>query len=198
MQHDRSLRTSLNSPEDCVFNCDGHPVLRRNRNSLFRETLAWARIDLELETNEALIEEIQTDWIRLARWTLERADRAEKRGKETVKIRGTEVSINKLRHYVANTLTPYAECWNEAMLSAAIEVLWNEIGVETIYLHTFETGKFIKHIDWSAPPRSIYSRLPRRFCFEEVKDAPGFLIANKQFRKRYRKLENPGWFRLIA
>lgn len=44
------------------FNYCGHPVSRQ------RNTLAWARLDLDLNSATALIEEIQSDWIRDVVW----------------------------------------------------------------------------------------------------------------------------------
>ena len=44
----------------------GHPVLAPGERPYFRETLAWARIDLDLVSSEALVEEIQSDWVRCA------------------------------------------------------------------------------------------------------------------------------------
>lgn len=39
----------------------GHPVRKDDV-----ETLAWARIDLDFASNQALIEEIQSDWVKNA------------------------------------------------------------------------------------------------------------------------------------
>lgn len=36
----------------------------REQHERFRDTLAWSRIDFDFDTGEALIEEIQSDWVR--------------------------------------------------------------------------------------------------------------------------------------
>ncbi|MBT3027590.1 MAG: hypothetical protein KME48_10520 [Candidatus Thiodiazotropha sp. (ex Ctena orbiculata)] len=54
-------------------------MLQRGDRNYYRETLAWARLDVDLERNEVLIEEVQSDWVRdmawLQRW-LNRCDSA--------------------------------------------------------------------------------------------------------------------------
>ena len=57
----RALRR-LTGGEQRTFNPLDHPVCRPG-HPRYRETLAWARIDFDFETNEALIEEIQSDWV---------------------------------------------------------------------------------------------------------------------------------------
>ena len=44
-----------------------------------------------------------------------------------------------------------------------------------VYYHTFKTGIRFKNIAWTAPPRSLYTDLPRKFCFRETTQAPMFL-----------------------
>jgi hypothetical protein len=43
-----------------TFEWSAHPIRRSP------STLAWSRVDIDFENGEALIEEIQTDWVRLA------------------------------------------------------------------------------------------------------------------------------------
>jgi hypothetical protein len=51
--------------------------------------------------------------------------------------------------------------------------------------HTFETGNRLKQISGSRrPPRSLYTALPRRFCFQETDARPGFLLPGKSARSR--------------
>ena len=64
------------------------------------------------------------------------------------------------------------------------------------YYHSHETGGVVKRIDWGQAPRSLYSRLPRRFCFEPTPAAPRFLQTNRGFRKRIKKAKNPYWYKL--
>jgi hypothetical protein len=57
----RALKRLAGS-DGSAFNPLDHPVCRPG-NHRHRETLAWARVDFDFETNEALIEEIQSDWV---------------------------------------------------------------------------------------------------------------------------------------
>lgn len=153
-------------------------------------TLAWARIDIDLLHGEALIEEIQNDWIRNVfgwkKWLAERS---------AGKIRGTECSMEGLNTYIAKGLSPHLKIWDEAMMAASIWFLKEELGIHRIFYNTFETGNRLKNINWSMPPRSIYTTLPRRFCFEECNDPPVFLKKSKHKRVKSNVSEKTGkWF----
>ena len=45
-------------------------------------------------------------------------------------------------------------------------------------------------------PRSLYSTLPRKFCFTLTEEAPEFLLQTSDSRRRARKLKNVCWQRL--
>jgi hypothetical protein len=53
--------------EERELNVAYHPVSLPGSNR-YTETFAWARIDCDFATNEALIEELQSDWIRGLIW----------------------------------------------------------------------------------------------------------------------------------
>ena len=54
--------------------------------------------------------------------------------------------------------------------------LKEEIGINTIFYHTFEGGNFLKGIDYAKkPPRSLNTSLPKKFCFELTNQYPAFL-----------------------
>ena len=73
----------------------------------------------------------------------------------------------------------------EAMLAAAIWFLRAGLGIHRVYMHTYEMGWRMKDMWWGGKgPRSIYSRLPRRFCFRETRHAPWFLRCDKSRRIR--------------
>lgn len=162
-----------------VYQYDDHPV------SETRNTLAWARIDLDLETNEALIEEIQTDWIRdaarQARWAKTQPAPTQKRW-----ARFNKAAI----HYYDHVLQNAVKTWSEAMLSAALWYLRDEVGINTIYYHTFEWGNRLKHIQWGLPPKSLYTKLPRSFGFKETDEVPEFLLKKTAHRPTRRMLRN--------
>ena len=160
----------------------GHPVARRGHH-----TLAWARIDLDLTGREALIEEIQTDWVREARRVLawpdyKRADMAGHR--------------HRIETYVEHVLRPHAVVWDEAMLAAAIEVLRSRLKIRRIFYYDFETGNRCKGIgpNGSKPPRSLYTELPRRFGFERTETVPAFLASEFSGRLWARFRDRPPVF----
>ena len=142
-------------------------------------TMAWARIDLDLDHSEALIEEIQTDWIR------EVVDAA--------RPGPTSASARAWKQYIDELLEPHIRQWDEAMLTAAISYLARHVGIRDIYFHTFQGGAQMKHMrtpSWQ-PPRSLYTKLPRRFCFQETPHAPHFIRKEKAPRVRKALEEKP-------
>lgn len=90
--------------------------------------------------------------------------------------------------YYNDVVAPHAKLWDEAMLSAAIWFLVNELGLRQIYLHDHETGCKLKNVTFSQPPRSLYTKLPQRFCFQKSKQGPDFLFEKSD--RRLRKLMN--------
>lgn len=153
----------------------GHPVLRDGERSYFRETLAWARLDFDLDSGEALIEEIQTDWVRSALDVYRDES-------------GDDSATKALKRYVEGVLQPYARLWDQAMLSAAIFFIRRELGLRRIFYHTWDSGNALKNInaDFFAPPRSLYTSLPKQFCFQPTDEAPCFL-RDRKTQKRLRK-----------
>jgi len=194
--HDREY-DKLTSDE-LLFGSFSHPVMQKGQRPLFRNTVAWSRIDLDFATGEALIEEVQSDWMR---YVLSDVKWAKAQLKKCGQNQGALCKTcyrTKIVKYFDNAVAPYVSLWQEAMLSAAIEFIRNELGIKVIYYHSFETGRQVKKISWRQPPRSVYTDLPRKFCFQQTGEAPEFLVADKAFRKQYRKLKNPQWFRLAA
>lgn len=188
-----ALLNHLVKPEnDEVFQCSSHPVLQRDEPWPYRNTLSWVRIDLDLETNEALIEEIQTDWIRMARWTV-KAMRNNRRYDELKQIKGSAANVQK---FCETSVDPLSRIWDEASLAAALHFLINDIGIGCVYYHTFESGCAIKRLTWSRPPRSLYTQLPRRFGMRLVKQPPRFLAKDKGFKRLNRKLNKTEWYRI--
>jgi hypothetical protein len=163
--------------------------MKRNKRELFRETLAWARIDFDLNTNEALIEELQTDWLRRARQLLKQIES----GKARYYNYGTNTTPDKLKIYLENVLAVYGAIWDEALLTAAIQFILQELGITKIYLHTPDTGAAVKLIKHTQPPRSLYSSLPRKFCFSQTDKAPEFLYRHRAFRKLEKQLGGTQW-----
>ena len=82
------------------------------------------------------------------------------------------------------------------MLAATITFIRDELGIENIFYHTAHTGHKLKRIGGGKPPRSLYSQLPKRFCFGKVKTAPEFLMQDKYFRRVHKKINNPEFYYL--
>ncbi|MEM1261325.1 MAG: hypothetical protein AAGH76_02935 [Pseudomonadota bacterium] len=163
--HDQIYRRFIDLHGAYPFAAYGHPVLRSRHN-----TLAWARLDIDLDKREALIEEIQSDWLRIANWY--RPDTS-KRDTDDYYWHDSANPVDVMRYYTEE-LSKYV-LWDEAMLAAAIWFLRHELGVTTIYFHTYDSGAALKRTEGIKPPRSIYSRLPRRFCFQPTDQRPSFM-----------------------
>jgi len=191
--HDRVYRNLVQPEWDTLLNYDEHPVMKRGTRRLFRETLAWARIDLDFTTGEALIEEIQSDWIRQATKMLHRAQDDMRNQGNKLYWHGVEGDPASVIKYVDKVLQPYETMWAEAMLAVTIDFIRSELGFKKIFYHTHETGCQLKRIDSAKPPRSLYDKLPRQFCFVKTEEAPEFLFSDKQFSRIYRRLKQPQW-----
>jgi hypothetical protein len=169
------------------FECFSHPIHQNGRR-----TLAWARLDLDLGAGEALIEEIQSDWVRDALYYRGLCDPSGPSAADVEPARyGFGCGIRRLRRYLDRFCAQFLPIWDEAMLSAAIWFLRRELGVRRIFYHTFASGNVLKRIRWSHPPRSLYTRLPRRFCFRVVDTGPGFLAAQLRPRRPRRRRRRP-------
>lgn len=170
------------------FEFSGHPINREEG----QHTLAWARLDLNLADGEALIEEIQNDWIRRALVIQGIINAAKKQGvQRQILQQRWGFSPECLQQYMDEALKPHIKVWDEVMLTAAIWYLKEEIGIGRIFYHSFESGNQLKHLKWSQPPRSLYTKLPRRFGFTETAERPQFLDRswNHRTRKRVRRIE---------
>lgn len=153
---------------DCdPFEWTCHPIHRgRNR------TLAWARIDIDWRSGEALIEEIQNDRLREVKDLL---DYAKSRKLQRVKSCGVELSTDFLVDYWDRRLRISRAVWAEAMVCATLQLIVRELGIRRIWYHTPESGRVYKNITSREPPRSVYTDLPRKFCFEKTEERPSFL-----------------------
>lgn len=182
-QHNEVYQRLVKPGKYHPFEDEYHPIAKCGR----LHTLAWARIDLDLERDEALIEEIQTDWIRLAKKSVKVATAIKKGDVRKPRylpwyLKNMGCDVQALSQYVEQELRTHSEMWEEAMLASAIHFLRDKVGISRIFYHSFESGYTLKRITGRKPPRSLYTKLPARFCFEPSSEAPGFLI-EKQNRK---------------
>jgi hypothetical protein len=162
--HDAEYRRLLDPDAVHPFASFSHPVSKQ------RNTLAWARVDLDLQHRHALVEEIQTDWVREA---LDVYGDAKSSTEATVEYCGLSMNRNAMIEYAETVLRPHARLWAEATLCATLWLLFERLGIRRVWFHTFE-GSRLKGDDCD-PPRSIYTDLPRKFCFQHTREAPGFL-----------------------
>ncbi len=188
-KHDSLFRKLVNPDDEHCFRYYDHPVMRQGERDLFRETLAWARIDFDFNTNEALIEELQTDWLRIASYRLKEIEDSSR----PFYVYGTNTTRERLKTYLESVLETYGKIWDEAMLTASIQFICQELGIDNIYIHTPGTGAAVKRIKYRQPPRSLYTSLPRKFCFSQTDQAPEFLCQSRAFRKLEKKLGGTQW-----
>lgn len=193
--HDELYQRLVKPVTKCALNYSAHPVFRQREKQRWRETLAWSRMDIDFNTNEVLIEEIQSDWVRYARDLLVEAEECLQSGNDDVYWWGIEGAAGDLISYVRDVLMPYIKLWDEAMLAASLYFVREELGIDTVYYHTYETGYRLKRI-YGRPPRSLYTTLPERFCFTETDVAPRFLQADRGFMRVIRKVPDPKWYKL--
>jgi hypothetical protein len=146
------------------------------------ETLAWARIDLDFASNQALIEEIQSDWVK----------GVGENHKNWLYGHGN-------MHEYREVLRPYAKVWDEAMLTAALCFIRRELGIRDVFYHSYETGNRLKGIEryyhLGKPPRYLYTDLPKKFCFTPTSEAPDFLksVRYLHYLQQHGKAQ---WFKL--
>jgi len=159
-------------------------------------TLAWARLDVDMRSGVVLIEEIQSDLIKELKYLARSAQNALGRNQATVDLWLCDkpVSAKKLMLTAQRLLLEIEKVWQEAMLTAAIWFSFEELGMKEIYFHTFETGCVLKNLRHSKPPRSLYTQVPERFCFEQTCNGPEFLVSDKHARRRLKKVKDPSWF----
>lgn len=161
-----------------------HPVQTEVSSPRFRETLAWSRIDFDFESNEALIEEVQSDATRTVIRMAKRYGRC-----------GCKSCLDKLRY--VKWFEPYLELWAEALLCATIEFIRNELGIERIFMHTARSGWMVKKMSktWRAP-RSLYSDLPKKFAFKQTYSAPEFLLQTRGYQQLIRRQPDIDFYQL--
>ena len=195
--HDGMYRKMVKPKYDQMLNYFAHPVLRTGARRYFHETLAWSRIDLDFASDTALIEEIQSDWVRKAKQLLMHAMAKKQSNQERVSWRDSIGNVNDVISYCEQILYPYQQIWDEAMLAATIEFIRNELGIRNIFYHTDSTGPYVKNIRYTRPPRSLYDKLPKKFCFTKQTQAPEFLYQDGYFRRTYKKVARPEWYHMV-
>lgn len=170
-EHARLFRAHFPAAHRKAFEAEGHPVRTQGL-----PTLAWARLDIDMVTETALVEEVQSDWFRMVDWRRIRLERRQPRTR----------ALKTLQAYQAEARNAFAKGWEEAILLAALDLMVRELGIRRIFMHQPGPGELLKRIEGRAPPVSLYTRLPHRFGFTPTRDAPGFL--ERPARRRLKTL----------
>lgn len=183
--HDAHYHRLIPDAKEMPFACTFHPV-----NMSERITMAWARIDIDIQSGEALIEEVQNDWLRNVGEQVDFAHQGWGRY-------WRPADCDRLKIYSETILAPHAAMWSEAVLAAALHVLTRECGIGRIWYHHFDTGCEIKNLGkkWNRPPRSLYTDLPKRFCFELTGEPPEFILSAQPrwLRQKLERREGRFW-----
>ncbi|MEM8498985.1 MAG: hypothetical protein AAF542_13240 [Pseudomonadota bacterium] len=190
-QHDANFESWTGVDETQFFNSWGHPISTRCKN-----TLAWARMDVDFQSDTVLIEEIQTDWLREVTWAANYVRRHKDKHAE-VEYYGLKLRGRGLLSYQQLEAKRHQRIWAEAMLTASLWFIHEELGIKRVYYHSATTGAVLKNIRHRKPPVSMYTDLPRRFCFEKDREGPGFLHEDKRARRRLKCIKQPRWHKLV-
>lgn len=174
-KHNKEYQKLINPGNYHPFQYYSHPVRKDNFN-----TLSWARIDIDFDYDEAIIEEIQTDWIRIAK---NEKVTIEKKLKENEMCFEEKKKMQNIIKYMDNTLNSHLKLWDEATMAASIWFLKEVTGIGKIFYHTYESGNKLKGLGNHKPPKSLYKTLPEKFAFRLTENVPLFLKAQKRFKK---------------
>jgi hypothetical protein len=179
------------SHDECPFENRYHPHCQLEGHW----TMAWVRLDVDLDRGEALIEEIQSDWIREAHssagWLLDAKD-WQTELHELDWYHPKKHKKKRVWRYLTNVMPPMQKIWAEATFTAAIWFLRSELGIQKIYYHTWHGGRRLKASDG---PRSIYVDLPKKFCFRRTTRPPAlFTGSSGKVVRRLGKIKPLDWF----
>ncbi len=173
-QHNGLYKKLVSPAGTDYLNYSGHPVSKHEL------TMSWVRLDIDMESDEVLIEEIQSDWIRRASYFQEYSFDLFRRLRRIGEISGDiqyEQFARQVNAYVKEIMPIYTMNWQEVSMAAALQFITEELGISNVFIHDFETGNHLKRLaqDYRKPPRSIYSALPKKFCFQKSETSPDIL-----------------------
>ena len=171
-EHAALLQRTIGTMDRKTFECSLHPVRQTGR-----PTLAWARLDIDEKTNTALIEEVQSDWLRYVRDYL--GDLRKSRPRSRV--------LRNAQAYEAALTAQYDKVWAKALLLQVLMLLRDRLSIGQVFMHQPGPGAKLKWITHRLPPRSLYTALPKSFCFTPTRDVPEFLRIKR--RKHLRSLD---------
>lgn len=179
--HDRAYRHLLRPGNYHPFVMSRHPV---RRGELF--TLAWVRLDVDERTNEVLIEEVQSDWVKDVDWYRKNVESDLAQG-ELADVRLSSSfhgSASEFFVYAEKIVGPYARLWQECALALALDFVYSRLGARRVFFHTYQGGLFMKRLEGAVkPPRSVYTTLPESFCFTRTKTPPRMFERDGRLRR---------------
>lgn len=164
-----------------LFEYRDHPI----RLDGDRPTLAWVRLDIEGDV--ALIEEIQSDWLRFAAQI----------SKVWLRQRPYRQYTYAMQAYEEVVRARYEKLWPRAAMLAALGFLRDIVGVKRVFMHQPQPGAALKGITGRQPPKSLYTQLPKSFGFAPTGEAPRFLA--RRHRRRlapFRRAGRPVFWQL--
>ncbi len=191
-QWNRSLQRALSMDANECFDC-GHPI-----NSERACTLGWVRLDLDFTTNEVLIEEVQSDFVRWIKTLHEHAQQAWNEQDAQFRYRGRLFNAASVRDGLQGFNSMVFAQWQEALLWTALWFCKKELGMDNIFYHTYETGAMLKSIGFRKPPKSLYSSLPKKFCFELTETIPRFLASDRRAKRRLKAHKEVAFYKWVA
>ncbi|MEM6832188.1 MAG: hypothetical protein AAF562_01080 [Pseudomonadota bacterium] len=165
------------------YNSDSHPARKSGP-----PTLAWARIDLDWTTREALIEEVQSDWA---------ASIQEDRRDSWVSSYDFGNQPDRVLTFLKHVFPAVETLWPEAILWLTIDMLTQHLKMQRVYMYDHQTGNLTKgYRGRSVGPRSLYEKLPKSFCMVKEEGPPAFL--SKDFKagdlaKRFKDIRPMFW-----
>ncbi len=191
-QWSKKLEAIFGEQANNIFDC-GHPISQEKE-----ATLGWIRMDMDFSTGEVLIEEVQTDLLRSLVSAKRRAEWAIIYDRQELYIYGLKNNLPGFVKGIDELINQFANQWQEVLLTSALWFCTHELGMEEIYYHSFDTGNALKNMKWSKPPRSLYTQLPKQFCFTEQTEGPGFIETSRQAKRRLKKVESAKWFKMAS
>jgi hypothetical protein len=191
-----SLDARFKALAGCAMNkitSSNHPQSRKRS-----ATLAWSRLDVDLNSGQVLIEEIQSDLIRELDWVKGFAIRSKSGDEKYFEWLNTKIHRQQMVQYCDAILSTQKKIWTEAMMAATLWFIHKELGLNRIFYNSFDTGNSMKGISYIKPPRSLYTDLPEKFCFRLTQEAPSFISEDKKAKNRLRKIKYLQWYLLTV
>lgn len=94
-------------------------------------------------------------------------------------------------------MQPVSKIWEELFMSIALWFAKKELQIQNVWMHTFESCLLFKDQNNSKPPKSIYTKLPKRMGFVISDKAPAFLKKEINLKRYFRKAKKDSikWFK---